>query len=267
MINRLLFIGIATLLLSSCGPKEFTPCECEKIISGKDAPEGGIEWCNTKINSDENFAEKVEVCTAEALGYDTSKSEISSSNPLQAAPGKYVIDIRKSAIKWTGRKTTGSHTGKVRVKSGEFTLKPDGSIDTGNITIDMNGLTVTDIEDADSNADLVGHLKADDFFGVANFPEAMYNITSATLLEGGNGTNYKVDGRLTIKGITKTVSCILVIVKSKAIDGNVSLAGGLTFDRTDFGIKYNSGKFFDSLGDKLIDDNVTLQVTLVASKR
>ncbi|MFK7756770.1 MAG: YceI family protein [Flavobacteriales bacterium] len=267
MINRILFIGVATLLLASCGPKEFSPCECQKAISGENNPAESIKWCNDKIAKDKTFADAVAVCTAEALGHDTSKSNVSNTTPLRAENGTYNVVSRKSSIKWTGRKPASSHTGEVGVKSGEFTLDAQGNITAGTVIIDMNDLTVSDIKDAESNADLVGHLKADDFFGVDKHKQAIYQITKASLIEGGNGTNYNVEGELTIKGVTKPVNSILVIVKSKAIPGNVSVAGGITFDRTEFGIEYNSGKFFESLGDKLIKDEVSLQVTLVAKKK
>jgi hypothetical protein len=40
----------------------------------------------------------------------------------------------------------------------------------------------------------------------------------------------------------------------------------ITIDRSDFDIKYGSGSFFDGLGDKLIYDDFTLNVTLTANK-
>jgi polyisoprenoid-binding protein YceI len=39
----------------------------------------------------------------------------------------------------------------------------------------------------------------------------------------------------------------------------------MKFDRTDFGIRYGSGSFFDDLGDQAINDEVVLKMLLVES--
>ena len=63
------------------------------------------------------------------------------------------------------------------------------------------------------------------------------------------------------------------IRKSITFPAKITVAGGKTtatasipVDRTDFNVKYGSKKFFDSIGDKAIDDVFTLDVTLVAGK-
>ena len=40
----------------------------------------------------------------------------------------------------------------------------------------------------------------------------------------------------------------------------------MVVDRTRYDIKYGSGSFFDSLGDKTIYDEFTLNINLVANK-
>ena len=42
-----------------------------------------------------------------------------------------------------------------------------------------------------------------------------------------------------------------------------SVESKLTFDRTKFDVKYRSGNFFQNLGDKLIYDDIDLEVSLV----
>ena len=46
------------------------------------------------------------------------------------------------------------------------------------------------------------------------------------------------------------------------------MKGKLIIDRTAYGLKYNSKKFFDAkaLGDKIIDDNFEVDVNLIAKK-
>jgi hypothetical protein len=52
-----------------------------------------------------------------------------------------------------------------------------------------------------------------------------------------------------------------------AIYGNkASATASITIDRSQFNVKFGSGSFFDGLGDKMIYDEFTLDVTLVANK-
>ncbi|NTD96845.1 YceI family protein [Agrobacterium tumefaciens] len=170
-------------------------------------------------------------------------------------PVAYTVDPAKSTITWVGKKVTGSHNGTIALQSG--TLNVDGKkVIGGTFTIDMNS-----IKDADGSAKLEGHLKADDFFGTAKFPTSTFVITKVA----GSGASLTVTGNLTIKGITKPVSFPATVAVNA--DGTVSaLAGKILVDRTKYDIRYGSKSFFDSIGDKAIDDNFEIGVKLVAKK-
>ena len=174
-------------------------------------------------------------------------------NPTK--PVTYTVDAAKSTITWVGKKVTGSHNGTIALQSGS--LNVDGKkVTGGTFTIDMNT-----IKDAEGSAKLEGHLKADDFFGVAKFPTATFVITKVA----GNGADVTVSGNLTIKGITKPLSFPAAVTVNA--DGTVSaLAGKIVVDRTKYDIKYGSKSFFDSIGDKAINDEFELAVKLVAKK-
>ena len=107
--------------------------------------------------------------------------------------------------------------------------------------------------DGKSKANLDGHLKSDDFFGVEKFPTATLVIKS--LGEKGNGV-YAVTADLTIKGKTESIKFDLTVGKNTA-------ETSLKVDRTKYGIQYGSGSFFDNLGDKTISDEFELKVKLV----
>jgi len=153
------------------------------------------------------------------------------------------------------KKVTGSHNGTISLQSG--TLNVGGKkVTGGTFTIDMNS-----IKDADGSAKLEGHLKADDFFGTAKFPTSTFVITKVA----GSGAALTVTGNLTIKGITKPVTFPATVAVNA--DGTVSaLAGKILVDRTKYDIRYGSKSFFDSIGDKAIDDNFEIGVKLVAKK-
>ena len=174
-------------------------------------------------------------------------------NPLK--PVIYSVDAAKSTVTWIGKKVTGSHNGSILMQSGS--LNVDGKkVIGGSFTMDMNS-----IKDADGSAKLEGHLKADEFFGVAKHPTSTFVITKIT----GSGTNLNVAGNLTIKGITKPLTFPATIAVNE--DGTISaLAGKIVIDRTKYDIRYGSKSFFDSIGDKAIDDNFELTVKLVAKK-
>jgi len=170
-------------------------------------------------------------------------------------PVVYNVDVTKSSITWVGKKVTGSHNGTIAIKSG--TLNVDGkNVTGGSFVIDM-----TAIKDADGSDKLEGHLKADDFFGSAKYPTSTFVITKVT----GKAPNLTVAGNLTIKGITKPLS--FPATTTVNADGTVSaLAGKIIVDRTKYDIRYGSKSFFDSIGDKAIDDNFEIGVKLVAKK-
>ena len=115
----------------------------------------------------------------------------------------------------------------------------------------MTSIQVTDLEAGKGKEKLEGHLKADDFFGVNNFPTATFVITEVA--KSGNG--YSVAGNMTIKGITQSKKIHM------SFNGN-SASTNLTVNRTKYGITYGSGSFFDNLKDKAIDDNFELAVNL-----
>jgi polyisoprenoid-binding protein YceI len=172
---------------------------------------------------------------------------------------EYKVDTQKSKVGWLGKKVTGEHKGMINIADGK--LISDGKTVTGgSFTIDMNSMTCTDLTDKEYNAKLLGHLKSDDFFGTAKFPKSTFVITSVTPL---TGNQYKVAGNLTIKGITKPVEFPATIQVS---DVEIKAAATIKVDRTLYDIKYGSGKFFDNIGDKAINDEFELNVDLVAKK-
>jgi polyisoprenoid-binding protein YceI len=162
------------------------------------------------------------------------------------------VNVTKSELKWTGKKVTGEHHGKINLKEGSLTINKQ-KIVSGNFVIDMNSITDEDLPAGEWNDKLVGHLKSDDFFGVQTYPEAVLVITESTPFENGKA---KVKANLTIKGITNPVE-----FEATKADNNYSAI--ITVDRSLYNVRYGSGKFFENLGDKTIYDNFTLDVTLV----
>jgi polyisoprenoid-binding protein YceI len=171
----------------------------------------------------------------------------------------YNVDVNSSTIVWTGYKVTGKHTGTVKVKNGNLTWDA-GKLTGGSFEIDMNSITDTDLE-GEYAGKLVGHLKSDDFFGVAKYPTSKFVITKA--IPQDTKGNYKIVGNLTIKEKTNEVKFLAVVSES---NGTINASGKITVDRSEYDVRFGSGSFFDGLGDKTIYDEFDLQVSLVAKK-
>ncbi|MCU4177018.1 YceI family protein [Carboxylicivirga sp. N1Y90] len=165
---------------------------------------------------------------------------------------KVEVDTKVSTVHWLGKKIGGEHDGYIKLKSGQLVMKGD-KIVSGSFIMDMNSITNTDIEDAEYSQKLVGHLKSDDFFGVASYPTAKFIITKSTKFKNGKAT---VFGELTIKNKTESIS--FDVEKSAS-----AYVAKIDVDRAKFDVRYGSDSFFDNLGDKVIDDIFTLTLNLV----
>ena len=174
-----------------------------------------------------------------------------------AIANTFDIDTNMSHIKWEGSKPTGKHNGKVQFKEGTITTK-GSNVKSAMFVADMTSITCDDLTGR-NNRKLVKHLKSKDFFDVANHPTAKFEFTRVDLMKGGK---YQFKGTLTILGISKPIFFVADVDRSKStIEANTSL----TINRTDWGIKYKSKNFFKNVGDKLINDNMRLDIKLVAN--
>ncbi len=160
------------------------------------------------------------------------------------------VSVTTSKVVWKGYKVSGSHEGTIDLKSGTLNFTDD-KLSGGQFEIDMTSLTSTDLEGEYMNK-LNGHLKSDDFFGVADHPTSTLVITEVTSV---SKNAYEVTGDLTIKGITKPITFDASIYGNKA-------TANLKVDRTIYNVKYGSGSFFDGLADNMIYDEMDLVIDL-----
>lgn len=173
---------------------------------------------------------------------------------IYAGPVKPVekeVKIDESKVTWKGYKVTGSHYGEVQLKSGKLMF--DGDVLTGGeFVVDMTSIVSEDLS-GNSKGKLEGHLKSDDFFGVATYPTArlVFKEVQAT---GKN--RYTVTGDMTIKSTTKKVTFEIAVYGSKA-------TANVTIDRSQYDVRYGSGTFFENLGDKTIYDDFNIVADLV----
>ncbi|MCB1198562.1 MAG: YceI family protein [Deltaproteobacteria bacterium] len=183
------------------------------------------------------------------------------------AADKYVVNTTDTTIAWTGSKSLvdSKHVGTIDVKEGylEFTK---GDLTGGQFVVDMTTIKNSDVKDEKYNQKLVGHLKSEDFFHVSDHPTASFIITKVTPVKKQKDT-YNVTGTLTIKGTDNEYT--IENVKITENKGIVTVTPSITINRKDYGITYNAKSTFekitDELKDRVIADEFTLDVKLVAA--
>ena len=189
----------------------------------------------------------------------SKNNENSNAMNIKLPIGEYSILYDYSNLTWKGQKITGSsHTGNLSFKSAKIKISEDGII-SGNLIIDMNTMTCTDIENSKYNKYLVDHLKNDDFFSTDKFPESKIKFQSIKRTEN----MIEFDGTLTIKNISNPILFTANLYES---DGKILASSDLVFDRSKFDIRYGSGTFFENLGDDLILDEINIQVNLAINQ-
>jgi len=189
---------------------------------------------------------------------DSSNSVAIDKIDVEYKPGSYNLLADSSKVAWLGTElTTKTHFGSLRAQSGNLKIDKDGRV-VGNITINMQSILVEDLQGRSKEV-LENHLKSDDFFGTNNFPTATLEFRSL------NSYNKKGDhifnGDLTIKGITNEVEFSAKLIKQ---DSLLHAVGKLVFDRSQYNVRFRSGSFFDDLGDKLILDDIEVDINLFA---
>ncbi len=174
--------------------------------------------------------------------------------------GAYNIEKDASTVRWEGSMlavggvSLYSHNGTVAVSKGDITFNND-TVESGTVVIDMSSITPLDEsysdEDGRRASDLVGHLSSNDFFNIAEYPTAEFVVREHTA-EGLVGT-------LTVRGVSQDE--VIENVTIQEVDGKITATGKLVFDRQKF-----DAKFAMPVADKILADDITLNISVVASK-
>lgn len=186
------------------------------------------------------------------------------SKSATAAVATYKVQPQLSTLGWEGKAVTHGHNGTMQFTGGDLQVR-NNMVTGGTVTVDMKTMKATDITDAENHAKFVGHMSSDDFFGVEKNPTAVFKITNIAPIAGAkaDADNATITGDMTIKGVTQKVS---FPAKVGVKNGVAAATGKATIDRTKFGLKYGSKSFFDSIGDKAINDEFTLTFNVIAKQ-
>ena len=172
------------------------------------------------------------------------------------------VDSSASYLSWKGFKPGGQHYGKLPVSAGELDLK-DGVLRAGSVSIQMNGIIVEDLK-AENGADkLKQHLESEDFFDVAKYPEARFELTNLPAEGVKVAELTELQGNLTLKDVTKNITIPVASVVADPATGAYTITSKtFTINRADWNVKYGSKSFFTGLGDKFINDDIELSFVL-----
>jgi len=175
-------------------------------------------------------------------------------------------DLGQSYVTWIGTKPVGQHQGKMMLEKGSLTVD-NGKIIGGQFDIAIGTMQSMD-EDTSGAYKLLGHLKSPDFFDVATHPLANFQITAVqegidaeaakTLIM--KDATHTVQGNLTLKGVTKSISFPAKIVSTEA---GFTTVANFNIDRTHWGLSYGND---ESLKDKFIRPTVNIGLSIVANK-
>ncbi|MFQ3326950.1 MAG: polyisoprenoid-binding protein YceI, partial [Salibacteraceae bacterium] len=156
----------------------------------------------------------------------------------KVAIDKMIIDTKASSVNWKAEKVTGEHVGTINIKSGELVIQ-GGTLNGGNIVINMTSIICNDIDDAGTNAKLIGHLKSEDFFSVEKNETATFVISNVKVL---SAKKVMITGNMTIKGISNEQS---FEANTGLVGGKMNISGAMKIDRTKYKVVYGSGSVFD----------------------
>jgi polyisoprenoid-binding protein YceI len=149
------------------------------------------------------------------------------------AVGTYDLDVSHTRVGFAVRHMAVS---KVRGEFQEFS----GTLELAEDPVDSS-ISVTiqaaSVDTHDENRD--NHLRTNDFFDIENHPT--WTFTS-TAIRPVNATEWKVDGDLTIRGVTKQVTLDATlegVVKDPYGMLRVGFSATTSIDREDFGVSFN----------------------------
>ncbi|MEI6090982.1 MAG: YceI family protein [bacterium] len=173
----------------------------------------------------------------------------------------YKIDVRRSYIRWTASKLTRAHYGRVYLDS-SYIAALNGKINDGFFSVDMNSIINSDVQSKKENQQLVKHLKSNVFFDVQKHPFSTIKIIKAipNVFSKNGQPNYTLVGELTIKDSTQIITFpAYITLAGKSLRGKAVFS----FDRTKFGMRFNSEKYFPKIGKLLIHDQVKLEIVII----
>jgi polyisoprenoid-binding protein YceI len=171
------------------------------------------------------------------------------SASAQAAPTTWMIDQNHSNVTFSIRHFFSKVSGSFTKFSGTIVHDPT-NIAASSVKAEIDAAS---IDTANDRRD--GHLKSPDFFDAAKYPTLTFESTKVT----AEGKKLKIDGNLTMHGVTKPVT-----LEGEFLGSGTMKAGfeaSTKVDRKDFGITWN--KVVDQ--NTMLGDDVEIRLAIEAN--
>ena len=167
-------------------------------------------------------------------------------------PGTWEIDPSHQSFEFVARHLMAKVRGKFSGVSGAATVAEVPEESTLQIELDAST-----VDTGDQTRD--GHLRSNDFFGVEDHPTISFHSTG--IRPGDTETAWKVDGELTIRGVTRPVTVDLEFLGG-AIDPwggqRIGFSGVVPeVNREDWGLTWNTPLW---TGGFLVSRSVRLEI-------
>jgi polyisoprenoid-binding protein YceI len=181
---------------------------------------------------------------------------MTAATTTQLSAGTWAIDSVHSSISFSVRHLVVSKVrGSFRTFSGAVVVGEDG---TPSVTAEI---AVDSVDTGNEQRD--AHLKAADFFDVAQHPTATFASTGVR----ESGDKYVLDGVLTLKGNAKPISLDLEFNGTNPGMGHGEVAGftaSVVLNRKDFGVDIDLPL---ETGGAVVGDKVTITLEIEALKQ
>ena len=173
-----------------------------------------------------------------------------------ALTGSYTIDPAHSRIGFVAR-----HAMVTKVRGSFNDFDGSGYFDAANPANSKLQLSIKAASIDTRNPDRDAHLRSNDFLDMDTYPRITFTSTS---VEQAGDVRFRVNGDLTIKGVTRPVTVDFDYTGS-AVDpyGNqrIGFEGTTVVNRKDWGVNWNAAL---EAGGVLVSENVTLEFEVSA---
>ena len=171
-----------------------------------------------------------------------------------AGPAKWNVDASHSSVKFSVSHLTVSEVeGTFKVFNGTIDA-PTADFNNAKVAFDVDVNSInTDNEMRDK------HLKSDDFFNAEKYPKMTF---TSTAFRKTSGSNYVLEGNLTIRDVTKKISFAVVYGGTvKDPYGNIKAGFKATgkISRKAYGLKWSA---LTEAGGAVVGDEVSMNIKL-----
>jgi polyisoprenoid-binding protein YceI len=175
---------------------------------------------------------------------------------VSSLTGAYTIDTSHSLVGFVAR-----HAMVTKIRGAFNEFSGGGFIDFEDSANSQVELKIQAASIDTRNADRDNHLKGNDFFDMAQYPEITFVSTS---IQSVGAEKYTVTGDLSIKGVTKSVTVDFEYTGT-AVDpfGNlrVGFEGKTTINRKEWGVNWNAAL---EAGGVLVSEKINLEFEISA---